>query len=107
MIDAYRIESLSPQQQGAGSAMAVYGYRLGMLVSGAGALFLAEAFSWTIVYAVMATIVGVAIMLVLLIPEPPPPEKPLLLPGAGRLVGLKPRFWSPSPASCAPNRSGC
>ena len=95
VIDAYRIESLSPQQQGAGSAMSVYGYRLGMLVSGAGALFLAEAFSWTVVYAVMAAIVGVAIVLVLLIPEPPPPEKPLVLQGAGPVGWIKATILEP------------
>ncbi len=74
VIDAYRIESLSPQQQGAGSAVTIYGYRLGMLISGAGALFLAELVSWTLVYAAMAAIIGLAIVLVLLIPEPPAPE---------------------------------
>ncbi len=74
VIDAYRIESLAPQQQGAGSAVTIYGYRLGMLISGAGALYLAEVFSWTIVYAAMAAIIAVAILLVLCIPEPPLPE---------------------------------
>lgn len=74
VIDAYRIESLRPQQQGAGSAVTIYGYRLGMLVSGAGALFLAELVSWTLVYAAMAAVIGLAVILVLLIPEPPAPD---------------------------------
>ncbi len=95
VIDAYRIESLSPQQQGAGSAMSVYGYRLGMLISGAGALFLAEAFSWTVVYAVMAAIVGIAIVLVLLIPEPSAPEKPLVLPGANAETWMRATLLEP------------
>jgi PAT family beta-lactamase induction signal transducer AmpG len=42
VIDAYRIEVLDDEQQGAGAAMIQYGYRLGMLASGAGALFIAE-----------------------------------------------------------------
>jgi PAT family beta-lactamase induction signal transducer AmpG len=42
VIDAYRIEVLDDNQQGAGAAMIQYGYRFGMLASGAGALFLAE-----------------------------------------------------------------
>jgi MFS transporter, PAT family, beta-lactamase induction signal transducer AmpG len=42
VIDAYRIEVLDDDQQGAGAAMVQYGYRFGMLASGAGALFVAE-----------------------------------------------------------------
>lgn len=42
VIDAYRIEVLDDRQQGAGAAMIQFGYRIGMLASGAGALFIAE-----------------------------------------------------------------
>jgi PAT family beta-lactamase induction signal transducer AmpG len=42
VIDAYRIEVLDDDQQGAGAAMVQYGYRFGMLASGAGALFVAD-----------------------------------------------------------------
>ncbi|MEO1105839.1 MAG: MFS transporter, partial [Pseudomonadota bacterium] len=38
VIDAYRIEILDDHEQGAGAAMTQAGYRIGMLVSGAGAL---------------------------------------------------------------------
>ena len=37
VIDAYRVEILEERQYGAGSAMIVAGYRIGMLASGAGA----------------------------------------------------------------------
>ena len=40
VIDAYRVEILAEHQYGAGAAMIVLGYRIGMLVSGAGALYL-------------------------------------------------------------------
>ena len=40
VIDAYRIDILDENQQGAGAAMTQAGYRLGALASGAGALFL-------------------------------------------------------------------
>lgn len=44
VIDAYRVELLEPDEQAAGAAVAVFGYRLAMLVSGAGALFAAGFF---------------------------------------------------------------
>ena len=47
VIDAYRIEILDDDQQGAGAAMTQAGYRLGLIASGAGALFLAEAVDWS------------------------------------------------------------
>ena len=40
VIDAFRIESLEPSEQGAGMAGYVAAYRIGMLVSGAGVLML-------------------------------------------------------------------
>ena len=40
VIDAFRIESLEPSEQGAGMAGYVAAYRIGMLVSGAGVLVL-------------------------------------------------------------------
>ncbi len=70
VIDAYRIELLDEQQQGAGVAMTQYGYRLGMLASGAGALYLAAHLPWFVVYAVMAALVGIGIVAVLLTREP-------------------------------------
>lgn len=42
VLDAYRVERLQRDEQAAGSAVFVFGYRMGMLVAGAGALFLAE-----------------------------------------------------------------
>ncbi|MEM7292651.1 MAG: MFS transporter, partial [Pseudomonadota bacterium] len=42
VIDAYRIEILDEDQQGAGAAMTQAGYRIGGIVSGAGALYLAD-----------------------------------------------------------------
>ena len=40
VIDAFRVESLDPSEQAAGMASYVAAYRIGMLVSTAGALFL-------------------------------------------------------------------
>ncbi len=70
VVDAYRIDVLEDEQQGAGAAMTQLGYRLGMLASGAGALYLADQMSWLWVYAAMAVLVTVGIVTVLLSPEP-------------------------------------
>lgn len=43
VLDAYRVEVLGRSEQGAGAAVFVFGYRVGMLVAGAGALLLATA----------------------------------------------------------------
>ncbi len=81
VIDAYRIDILADHQQGAGAAMTQAGYRLGMLASGAGALFLAEQTSWPVVYGAMAALMTVGLGAILLSPEPrgtageePPPN---------------------------------
>ncbi len=50
LIDAFRIEILSDDEQGAGSANSVLGYRLGMLISGAGGLYISSFLSWKIAY---------------------------------------------------------
>ncbi len=71
VIDAFRIELLEDRQQSAGSAVVVYGYRVAMLVSGGGALFIADQAGWFAAYATMAAIEGLALILILLlVPEP-------------------------------------
>ena len=51
MVDTYRIESAPPELQSAMSGIYIVGYRLGMIVAGAGSLFLASFFlmnaKWT------------------------------------------------------------
>ncbi len=54
VIDAYRIELLAPAEQGAGAAATQWGYRLGMIVSSAGALYAAEFGGWRAAFAIMA-----------------------------------------------------
>ncbi len=70
VIDAYRIEILEESEQGAGAAMIVLGYRIGMLFAGAGALCIASSFSWNFVYMLMAAAVAVGILTILLSHEP-------------------------------------
>ena len=69
-IDAYRIEAVIDEYQGAMSATYIFGYRVALLVAGAGALYLAEYFDWQSAYLVMAMLVGVGVLTVLFIAEP-------------------------------------
>lgn len=70
VIDAYRIEILDRDEQGAGAAMTQAGYRLGAIVAGAGALFLAEALDWSVVYLIMAALVVVGMVAAIFAPDP-------------------------------------
>jgi PAT family beta-lactamase induction signal transducer AmpG len=70
VIDAWRVESLNADQQAAGAAMIQSGYRIGMLVAGAGGLFIAAKAGWFAAYATMAALLGVGLLAFLLGPEP-------------------------------------
>ena len=80
VIDAYRIESAETRLQAMMSSTYIAGYRLGMVASGAGALFLAESLgsdkghylysAWQNTYFIMAATLLVGVVTTLLIPEP-------------------------------------
>jgi PAT family beta-lactamase induction signal transducer AmpG len=70
-IDAFRIESAEVELQGAMSANYIFGYRVAMLLAGAGALYMAEFYSWTMAYWSMAALMAVGVVTVLLVNEPP------------------------------------
>ncbi len=70
VIDAFRAEYLDKTQYGQGAAMAVFGYRIGMMAAGAGALALADAYVWHIAYLVMAAAMVVGLFTTLLASEP-------------------------------------
>ena len=62
VIDAIRIEIARKDAQAAASASLVAGYRVGMLLAGAGALFLAEVLPWDLVYLVAAEVMGLCML---------------------------------------------
>ncbi len=70
VIDAYRVEICDEKSLAAGAAAIVFGYRIGMLVSGAGALYLATSYSWNVTYLVMGAMVLVGVLTTLLAKEP-------------------------------------
>ena len=72
IIDAYRIEILDDSSQGAGAAMTQFGYRVGGILAGAGALYLREVVSWSYVFIFMAFIVFFLMVLtIFIIPSSP------------------------------------
>jgi PAT family beta-lactamase induction signal transducer AmpG len=70
VIDAYRIELLQPEEQGAGAAATQWGYRFGLIAAGAGALYAAAFGGWAFSYALMAALMSVGMVTVWLTPEP-------------------------------------
>ena len=79
VVDAFRVESLDESEQAAGMASYVAAYRIGMLVSTAGALFLVSGFqglglahnaAWTAGYAAMAVLVLLGVATTLVAQEP-------------------------------------
>ncbi len=69
-VDAYRIEAVSRDRQGAMAATYVFGYRVAILAAGAGALHIASAADWSMAYTAMAVLMGVGILTTLIIREP-------------------------------------
>lgn len=69
-IDAYRIEAVEEERQAAMAASYVFGYRLALLLAGAGALYIAEFASWQIAYISMACAVSIGVVTTLVIAEP-------------------------------------
>ncbi len=75
VVDAYRIESLEDEEQGAGAASAVFGYRMGMLVASAGALHIAQwSGDWQLTYFAMSLLMLVGVITTLVCAEPKRPE---------------------------------
>jgi PAT family beta-lactamase induction signal transducer AmpG len=80
VIDAYRIECIEESFQALLASTYIAGYRIGMVVAGAGSLFLASAFgtttdnylysAWRSTYLTVAAVMFVGVMTTLLIPEP-------------------------------------
>mgnify|MGYP006265641087 FL=1 len=70
-IDAFRIESTQLDYQGAMAAMYVLGYRLALLVAGAGSFYIAEFYNWHIAYYVMASLMSLGVITTLCLSAPP------------------------------------
>ncbi|MDE2154777.1 MAG: MFS transporter [Xanthomonadaceae bacterium] len=69
--DAHRTDLLPPTERGWGTAFSQGGYRLGMLVSGALALILADHLGWPWVYRLMGTLMLAATLVTAWSPDAP------------------------------------
>ena len=70
VIDAYRRESLSDDEQGLGASLYVNGYRVGMLLASGGGLILADYLPFSTVYFIMAATMLIGIATTVFAPEP-------------------------------------
>ncbi|KAA2284230.1 AmpG family muropeptide MFS transporter [Arenimonas fontis] len=70
VIDAYRIETLRPEQLGVGSGMSQYGWRIGSVAAGSLALYVAARHGWTLAYLLCAGFALPAMLTGLLLGEP-------------------------------------
>lgn len=69
-IDAYRIEAVVKERQAAMAATYILGYRLALLVAGAGALYIATYASWPNAYFTMAALTLIGMATALAVSEP-------------------------------------
>ncbi len=76
LIDAFRIEILDDSEQAMGATMAILGYRIGMLASSAGALYMASHYSWQITFISLSSLMVVGLIAVMFQPEPIHPTPP-------------------------------
>ena len=70
IIDAYRIELLKSDEQGAGAAMTQAGYRIGGILSGAGALYLREIITWNSVFFSVSILILLLMFITFFLPRP-------------------------------------
>ena len=70
VIDAYRIETLQPEQLGVGSGMSQYGWRIGSVAAGSLALYVASAGDWALAYLLCAGFALPAMLTGLTLGEP-------------------------------------
>ena len=90
VVDAYRIEIAPSHAQAALAATYTFGYRIGLIVAGAGALYLAEYRGWTEAYVVMALLMALPILATLFSREPAQPEMTVV-----RRIDFLGAFWQP------------
>jgi MFS transporter, PAT family, beta-lactamase induction signal transducer AmpG len=98
VVDAYRIEIAPAAAQAALAATYTFGYRIGLILAGAGALYLAQFGDWTLAYLVMAGLMLLPIATTLLCREPQVPEATVV-----RKIDVVGAFWQPISSFFASN----
>ena len=90
VVDAYRIEIAPASAQAALAATYTLGYRFGLILGGAGALYLAEYQGWRWAYTAMAALMLLPVATTLLAREPAQPETTV-----ERRIDFLGAFWQP------------
>lgn len=90
VVDAYRIEVAPPPAQAALAATYTLGYRLGLIVGGAGALYIADFDGWRASYLWMAALMLLPVATTLACREPVAPEATVV-----RRIDFLGAFWQP------------
>jgi PAT family beta-lactamase induction signal transducer AmpG len=90
VVDAYRIEIAPASAQAALAATYTLGYRIGLILAGAGALYLAEFQGWAFAYLAMAALMLLPIVTTLVCREPVAPEETVV-----RRIDFLGAFWQP------------
>lgn len=98
VVDAYRIEIAPANAQAALAATYVLGYRIGLILAGAGALYIADFRDWTWAYLAMASLMLLPIITTLLCREPVAPESTVK-----RRIDFVGAFWQPFSSFFASN----
>ena len=90
VVDAYRIEIAPADAQAALAATYTLGYRIGLIVGGAGALYLAEFAGWKAAYLGMAALMALPLLATVLSGEPAVRELTVQ-----RRIDFLGAFWQP------------
>ena len=70
VIDAYRADTLRPEERGVGSTATQVGYRVATWITGALALILSDVIGWRNTYLLMAVVMGATVLFTWTAPEP-------------------------------------
>ncbi len=74
-FDAFRIEKLEKDLQSIGAANAITGYRIGLLIAGAGAFYVADIYGWSEAYLMLCGLFILAIVFIVCISEKDIPKE--------------------------------
>jgi PAT family beta-lactamase induction signal transducer AmpG len=75
-LDAYAVEVLDDDEVGPASGLRIFWYRIGMLLSGALAVFASQWLSWPVVFTGLGVVTAACVGLTLAAPEPARPAPP-------------------------------
>lgn len=73
VIDAFKVDILTPEERTAGASVYLIGYRIALVVAGTVAFVLADHLPWSVIYALLAATLVVGVIATIMATEPPAP----------------------------------